>query len=308
MKAALFCSEKITQGLKGVLQQQGMEVLELETPELLPQVEAEIVVVQFPVGKYKRGDVFVNLERLWDRSSPITLIIKPPGEKIRRRDLKANVLVLDETAGVEEMGRRLLEFLHDPELLLSKGLEAYAERNYPLAYEYWLRLARSEEGKGTKVFEYLKIAKREFEEAGLDTAPIEKILMERVDPFKEGARLYSEGKLQEALEYLERISQDHPEFVRARALVENIKEELELEDAEEVLNEIENPSISDEDVFLPVGGLSQAELTPKEAFLLSLIDGEATVEKISKIAPMDQEELKNSLKKLLALGLIRRKG
>ncbi len=307
MKASLFCSPDLLEGLKKILQKEGFEVEELKDPQEISKTSSEVVVAQFPLGKFTRGDVFTNLEELWDRSSPLTLIIKPPEERIRRRDLKANVVVVDEGAEAEEAGKKLLDLFRKPEFLLSRGLSAYAERNYPLAYEYWLKLARSERGRETKVFEYLKIARKEFEEAGLDITPIEELLMERVDPFREGTKLYSEGNLREALELLKKIPQNHPEFVRARALIETIKEELDLEDAEEILDEIESQGITEGDVFQRVEADPPTDLTPKEAFLLSLIDGEATVEAISKIVPMEGEEFETAMKKLLSLGLIRRK-
>ncbi len=308
MRAALLCREEISRELKKALEREGVQVFELASPGDLKEIQADIVVVQFPLGDYSRGDIFVNLEALWDRSSPLTLIIKPEKERVRRRDLKENVVVVDDTLSGEEIARRLMQALESPDYLLSKGLEAYAERNYSLAYEYWLRLARSEKGKTTKVYEYLKIARKEFEDAGLDVGEIDRVLEERLDPFKEGTRLYSEGKLKEALRFLQKIPEDHPEFMRARAIIENIKEELELEDVEEVLEEIEAGAIDEDDIFVPEPGGGEAQLTPKEAFLLSLMDGESSVGKIEKIVPMDREEFLNSMRKLLKLGLIRRKG
>ncbi len=308
MKAALFCSHDFSHTLREILQREEIEVEEIKTPQEIANVKADIVVVQFPLGAFSRGDVFVNLESLWDRSSPLTVIIKPVGERVRRRDLKDNVIVVDENSPPRKVAESLLDALRVPDYLLSRGLEAYAERNYPLAYEYWMRLARDKRARETKVYEYLKIARKEFEEAGLDVSQLDKILEERLDPFREGTRLYSEGNLKQALKFLQKVPETHPEFVRARAIIENIREELELEDVEEVLEEIEAERIEEEDIFEPSGNPPGAELTPKEAFLLSLIDGESPVGKIEKIVPMERDEFMESLKKLLKLGLIRRKG
>ncbi len=307
MKAVLFCNQVFAHTMEKALQSEGIEVEEIKSPDQIPEIKPDILVVQFPLGEFSRGDIFVNLEKLWDQASPLTLIIKPPQERIRKRDLKENVVVIDDTSSPEEAVKNLLDALKVPDYLLSRGLEAYAERNYPLAYEYWMRLARDERARGTKVYEYLKIARKEFEGAGLDISALDRVLEERLDPFREGTRLYSEGKLNEALKFLRKIPKDHPEFVRAMAVIENIKEEMELEDVEEVLEEIEGETFSEEDAFVRVEDSPKIDLTPKEAFLLSLIDGETPVRDIEKVAPMGREEFVQSFKKLLKYGLIRRK-
>lgn len=308
MKGIALCEDKIYEALNKILSKEGINLTRIPSPEEIPHFEDELVVVQYPLGNLTRGKIFYNLEKLWEKRAPITVIIKNPEVKIRQRDLRENVLMFNKDTSPETIGNEILKKLISPELLLNQGLEAYVAKNYAKAYEYWMTLARTKQARNTKVFEYLEIAKDEFKEAGIDISELNAVLESRIDPFEKGIKLFSEGNLKEALSYLRKVKRDSPNFLRAMAIMEKIKEELNIEEAEEVLEEIEKEiEVEFSDIYEKTENNKEEPLSPQQAFILSLIDGKTSLKEIFHIMPITEEEFKKSVKLLIDKGYIKRR-
>ncbi len=308
MNGIALCEEKIYTVLRDKLKDQGVELKFLSSPSKISKFEGEVLIVQFPLGKIKRGELFQELEKLWETKNPFTVIIKEKSIRIRKRDLRENVMIFNIDTPPEEINKNILERINSSEFLLNKGLEAYVEKHYRKAYEYWIRLARKDSGE-TKVFEYLKIARREFKETGIDTSELEQLLENRVDPYEAGIKEFSKGNLRESIHHLEKVKEKHPKFIQAMALLEKAKEESELEEAEEVLEEIELKGRGKEfkGVYEKIENIPVKELSPQEAFLLSLMNGKTQLDEIASIMPMSEEDFSKAVKNLLKQGYIKRK-
>lgn len=308
MKGIALCEDRIYETLNRVLSKEGINLVRISSPEEIQFFEDELVVVQYPLGNITRGQIFYNLEKLWEKRAPITVIIKNPEVKIRQRDLRENVLIFNKETSPETIGEKIIEKLISPELLLNQGLEAYVAKNYAKAYEYWITLARTRQARNTKVFEYLKIAREEFKEAGIDLSELDAVLESRIDPFEKGIMLFSEGNLKEALSYLRNVKKDSPNFLRAMAVIEKIKEELNIEEAEEVLEEIEKEiEVEFSDIYEKAENNKEEPLSPQQAFILSLIDGKTSLKEIFHIMPITEDEFKRSVKLLIDKGYIKRR-
>ncbi|GEM_PF-2241549 len=308
MKGIALCEDRTYEGLNKILSKEGIKLNRIYSPEEIAHFEDELVIIQYPLGTLTRGQIFFNLEKLWEKRAPITVIIKDPDVKIRQRDLRENVLIFDKDTPIETISNEILHKLISPDLLLNKGLEAYVAKNYTKAYEYWMTLAKTKQARNTKVFEYLEIAKEEFKEAGLNLSELNAVLESRVDPFEKGIKLFSEGNLKGALSYLRKVKKDNPNFLRAVAIMEKIKDELNIEEAEEVLEEIEREmDVEFSHVYEKIDAEKEEPLSPQQAFILSLIDGRTSLKEIFHIMPITEEEFKGAVMQLIEKGYIKRR-
>jgi len=309
MNGIALCEEKIYTTLRDKLKDQGVELKLVNSPLEIPDFEGEVLIVQFPFGKIKRGELFQELEKLWETRYPFTVIIKGKSIRIRERDLRENVMIFNGSIPPEEINKNIAERINSSEFLLNKGLEAYVEKRYRKAYEYWMRLARKGSVKEPKVFEYLNIAKREFKEAGIETSELEQLLESRVDPYEAGIKEFSKGNLRGVIYYLEKVNEKHPKFIQAMALLEKAREEIELEEAEEVLEEIELKGREKKfnGIYEKIENISVKELSPQEAFLLSLMNGKTPLGEIASIMPMSDDDFLKAVKNLMEQGYIKRK-
>ncbi|MCD6454788.1 MAG: hypothetical protein J7L62_05740 [Candidatus Aminicenantes bacterium] len=308
MKGIALCEDEIYDQLAKHLEKEEIVLVKIPSPNEISDFKDELIIVQFPLQDFTRGEIFENLEKLWLKRAPVTVIIKGKDVRVRERDLRENVIIMDVDTPAEEMARKILSKLKSPDVLLVKGLEEYVAKNYQKAYEYWITLAKSRKARGTKVFEYLNIARKEFEEAGLDISELNAILASNVDPYEEGIKLFSTGKMKEAYNFLKKVDEHHPKFLQARALIEKIKEEMELEEAEEVLHEVENHiEIEFSDVFERVKKKPEEDLSPTQAFILSLIDGKTSLKEIFQIMPITEDEFRLAINFLIEKGYIKRR-
>jgi hypothetical protein len=120
------------------------------------------------------------------------------------------------------------------------------------------------------------------------------------DALSEGRRLFQDGKLEEALELVERAAVEEREHAPAlRTLLKEVQEAY--------IDKTYRYQMPPERILLllkPLDQLTQEALTPEEGFIISRINGEWTIRDVVSIAPLSEVDALRTLRRLRQRGII----
>jgi len=120
------------------------------------------------------------------------------------------------------------------------------------------------------------------------------------DALTEGRRLFHEGKLEEALDLVERAAVEEREHAPAlRALLKEVQEAY--------IDKTYRYQMPPERIPLllkPLDQLTSEPLTPEEGFVISRINGEWTIRDVISIAPLSEIDALRTLRRLRQRGII----
>ncbi len=154
---------------------------DLEALSNASQISPDFIITQYPLWNLTRGKFFSLFSPLWEMKIPTVVISNT--FKLREQDKMPFVHIIPETPDLDE---RILEVLGEhlgvefelgeeifeeesPEIKekLETGLSHYGVGKLQEAYREWLSILKKHNCHG-KAYEYISIAKNDFEEAGID--------------------------------------------------------------------------------------------------------------------------------------------
>jgi len=120
------------------------------------------------------------------------------------------------------------------------------------------------------------------------------------DALTEGRRLFHDGKLEEALDLVERAAVEEREQAPAlRALLKEVQEAY--------IDKTYRYQMQPDRILLllkPLDELTHEPLTPEEGFVISRINGEWTIRDVVSIAPLSELDALRTLRRLRQRGII----
>ncbi|GEM_PF-2770809 len=185
MKGLLFTNrDDFLSSLVKTLEKQKVYVergQDIEALSNAASLSPNFVITEFPLWNLPRGRFFSYFSRLWDEKIP-TIIISSTF-RFREQDNKPFVHIIPNSHALEE---RILEILGNylgielelgeeiseedsPEIQekLETGLSHYGVGKLQEAYREWLSILKKHNCH-EKAYEYISIARKDFEEAGID--------------------------------------------------------------------------------------------------------------------------------------------
>ncbi len=209
MKGVVFCDEKsIIDSLVlsfekiGVFMERGTGK---EAFKNLPGADFDFLITEFPLNGINRKEFFETLSRLWSERKAFTVIIKEKEEELRTRDLKDFIHIVEKpfkmdsilkiiaqrmSISIEDLDVIKISEQKDLEEKLEMGLSHYGVGKLEEAYREWIEVLRVD-NCNFKAMEYIKIAEKEFENAGVDLSEFRKI----TEPLKLEEKFQEELKL-----------------------------------------------------------------------------------------------------------------
>lgn len=168
----------------------------IEAFKNLLNADFDFLITEFPLEGIQRKDYFNVLNRLWNERKIFTIIIKEKSTGLRRGDKQEFIHIINKPVDPEEILDIIVKQLNIPteELdlapiieskeiteKLETGLSHYGVGKFKEAYKEWIEVLRMD-NCNAKAIEYIKIAEKEFKNAGIDLSEFRKLTA----PIKEG--------------------------------------------------------------------------------------------------------------------------
>jgi len=155
----------------------------------LPNVDFDFLITEFPLPGIERKDFFEVLSKLWNEKKIFTIIVKDKSTGLRRGDKQEFIHIITKPVEAEEILNIIVDRLKIPTeeldlapILESKeiaekletGLSHYGVGKFKEAYKEWIEVLRMD-NCNAKAIEYIKIAEKEFQNAGIDLSEFRKL-------------------------------------------------------------------------------------------------------------------------------------